>query len=226
MSALHAYLTLVPLVMCKAAASKWTLIDPYQMERGPDWIEAATDSLSCNALLLLALLLHGWGFVEAAHVAAYIALGAALSSAYVMNAIGPFPHGRGRGRLSRFASRKLDTLMSACYPLVFVFIYGFLLSPFYTLDGVYWTAIGLGILLLVEKTFFIRRRFHGELNPALRLVQAGVLVRGSVALTSVVGIGGLLLWLLLSHSILHQIGAGVDHTHFLPFLIGVVLYGR
>lgn len=177
-------------------AKKWAEMNPHRIEDGPSWAMATLSALYTMTLFVLAIASKAQGNAKAAAFFGSFAFGSAIGGCF-LTVFKRDPEEAPNGLL-RWWMSKLDAIADGIYKSFFVVPVGWLISWLTPINGRFWSAAILAMVLVHAKHGVAMLRLHNETSPALHAARDRMLIRGSVLLTMWVGEVCLVSWLWLA----------------------------
>ncbi|MCP1835420.1 hypothetical protein J2R76_003757 [Bradyrhizobium sp. USDA 4532] len=201
-------------------AKKWTEMNPHRIEDGPSWGMATVSAFYTMVLFAIALISEAREYSIAAAFFGSFAFGSAIGGCFLTQ----FKRSPEEvpNALLRWWTSKFDGAADGLFKSIFVLPAGWLISHLTPLNGRFWSAVILAIVLVSAKTGVAMLALHDDAAALLRTTRERMLIRGSILLTMIVGIASLLFWLGLARPFVESWSH--EWTSIMGFLVGIIFH--
>jgi hypothetical protein len=183
-------------------AKKWAGMNPDRIEDGPSWRMAALSALYTMLLFVLALGFLDQGNIETSAFLGSFAFGSAIGGCFLTE-FEPSPQ-EVPNPLLRWWIGQLNGFADGAFKSIIVVPVGWVISKLSTIDGRFWSAVILALVLVTAKTGRAMLMLHSDTTDQVRKARERMLIRGSVLLTMIVGVFGLVSWLALAGPVIQS----------------------
>jgi hypothetical protein len=214
-------------------AKKWAGMNPFRIEDGPSWKMAALSAGWTMLLFIIALAHQAADNTKTAAFFSEFAFGSAIGACFLTR-FKPAPEEQPNAFL-RWWTGVMDGFADSVFKSLIVIPVGALVSWVSHVDGRYWTAVVLALVLVFAKTDNAVKARRSETDHELYLARQRMLISGNVLFTMIVGVICLVGWLGLTRPVMLSLepfklslepSKARDYLHILGFVLGVGLHLR